>query len=155
MHSRLSSYVASYHYSYFKPPHYPKRATVCCPVHCNINSRCKPRLVLLEEHVHIVRSQLSICSFFVMEEKFSCYGPPLQWTFLSRRSSYHTNVYFTRNRAYVTVPITLKNRGHSIHVIVAWFDIKLVGSIVRSFEKNTCISKTCRKSWKISLLANN
>ena len=36
MLSRLSSYVVSYHYSYFKPPHYPKGAVACCPVHCKI-----------------------------------------------------------------------------------------------------------------------
>ena len=56
MLSRLSSYVASYHYSYFKPPHYLKGAVACCPAHCNINSRCIPRLSFLEEHVHFVRS---------------------------------------------------------------------------------------------------
>lgn len=28
----------------------------CGPAHCNSNSRCKPRLALLEEHVHVVRS---------------------------------------------------------------------------------------------------
>ena len=58
--SRLSSYVAFYLYSYFKPLHYPKEAVVCCPAHCNINSKCIPRLALLEEqsHVNIVRSSI-------------------------------------------------------------------------------------------------
>ena len=70
MLSRLSSYVASYHYSYFKPPQYQKGAVACCPAHCNVNSRCIPRLALLEEHVHIVRSSSLLALYLKWKKSF-------------------------------------------------------------------------------------
>ena len=88
-------------------------------------------------------SDCSICSLSVMEENFPFYGPPLQWTFLSRRSPYHTNVHFTRNHANVTVPITLKRLMTVRHYAACKQALRMgfLLSIQCNFATRSCLSR--------------
>ena len=87
-----------------------------------------------------------------MEEKFSCHGPPLQWTFLSRCSPYHTNVHFTGNHSNVTVPITLKRLmtvSFSVHVgLYSSSDGNLWKTIIaKIYEKGNIVTKLGSTFW--------